>query len=495
MILSKKISLSQRLLIALGLASLLYWAAIAVLTTRDNIDRVDELYDVHLARTAKAFLHLMDPDDDALHALPSALTSAEIEQLFSGGTDLPDRPENTAPMGNKSDLNNSPGDARRMQYGNHLRYQLWHDDGRLLLRSTNALTTVPTDILGFSDSIDPDGTLWHHYSFHDRNHGVRVIVSEPHDFRQNLVRHMVMGAAAPLVLGLPVLFALLWLSIRRGLRPLDELRHEIAKRQADNLTLLTEDAIPAEVKPMVSALNALLRRMADTLEQERRFTDDAAHQLRTPLAAIQAQLYTTRHVDDPAQRTLAMDQLQAGVARAIRLVNQMLALARLDPQQTRPEFRPVALGPIAETVCAELASKALQRDQTLELSVPPDLLPLMGNADMVSMLLSNLVDNAIQYTSNGGHITVAIEPVAQGVQLQVSDNGPGIAPEQHQRVFERFYRIANQDQPGTGLGLSICQRIAELHHGHIVLSGGLDGRGLTVSVNFPSQPTSEPALS
>ncbi|MDD2926646.1 ATP-binding protein [Rhodoferax sp.] len=494
MILSKKISLSQRLLITLGLASLLYWAAIAVLTTRDNIDRVDELYDVHLARTAKAFLHLMDPDDDAIHALPSTLTSAEIEQLFSGGTDLPDRPENTVPAGNRPDTSSSSGAAKRMQYGNHLRYQLWRDDGRLLLRSANALSTVPTDELGFSDTTDPDGYLWHHYSFHDRNHGVRVIVSEPHDFRQDLIRNMVVGAATPLVLGLPVLFVLLWLSIRRGLHPLDELRHEIAKRQADNLTLLAEVDVPAEVRPMVSALNALLRRMADTLEQERRFTDDAAHQLRTPLAAIQAQLYTTRHVDDPAQRTLAMDQLQTGVGRAIRLVNQMLALARLDPEQTRPEFQPVALGHIAETVCAELAPKALQRDQTLELSVPPDLPPLMGNADMLSMLLSNLVDNAIQYTEDHGHIAVSIQPLAQGVQLQVSDNGPGIAPEQHQRVFERFYRIARQDQPGTGLGLSICQRIAELHHGRIGLSGGLDGRGLTVSVEFPAQATSEPPL-
>jgi two-component system sensor histidine kinase QseC len=295
---------------------------------------------------------------------------------------------------------------------------------------------------------------------------------------------MILSAAIPLVLGLPVLFFLLWFSIRKGLSPLAALSQEIIKRQPDNLTPIDAKSVPDEVKPIVTALNDLLTRMGQTLEHERQFTDDAAHQLRTPLAAIQAQLYTARHTVAAAPHQLALDQMQASVARGIRLVNQLLALARLDPRQASPAVSHVSLDEITEAVCAELAPLALQRDQTLELLTAPNLPPIPGNADMLSMLISNLLDNAIHYTPPGGQICISIEPDDGGLQLAVSDDGPGIAPDVRQRVFERFYRVASQDQPGTGLGLSICRRIAELHHANLTLSDGLNGRGLTVRVHF-----------
>ena len=176
--------------------------------------------------------------------------------------------------------------------------------------------------------------------------------------------------------------------------------------------------------------------------------------------------------------------MQASVGRGIRLVNQLLALARLDPRQDPPAFLMVNLEEIAETVCAELAPRALQRDQTLELRAAPGLPRVTGNADMLSVLVSNLVDNAIHYTPTGGNITIELRPDGSGVQLAVSDDGPGIAPDQRTRVFERFYRVATPDQSGTGLGLSICKRIAELHHAPMTLADGLQGRGLTVRVDF-----------
>jgi len=247
---------------------------------------------------------------------------------------------------------------------------------------------------------------------------------------------------------------------------------------------LPVDRTPPDAKPIVLALNGLLQRLSHTLEQERRFTDDAAHQLRTPLAAIQAQLYAVRHQQDASKRAEATQRLHNSVSRAIRLVNQMLALARMDPEQPPPDFSEVRLDDIAETVCADLATAALQRDQTLELSAQPGLPPLRGNADMLTMLLSNLVDNAIHYTPRGGQIRVQLRHDGAAVTLAVSDNGPGIAPTERGRVLERFYRVASQSEPGTGLGLAICQRIAELHHTRLELGDGLHGQGLSVKVRF-----------
>jgi signal transduction histidine kinase len=236
---------------------------------------------------------------------------------------------------------------------------------------------------------------------------------------------------------------------------------------------------------MVLALNELLARMTQTLEGERRFTANAAHELRTPLAALQAQLYVARSAQGEAERARALDQLQRGVERAIRLVGQMLTLARLDAQQPLPERHAVQMGDVAQSVCAELAPLALQRQQTLGLDVVGELPLLSGNADLLSMLVCNLVDNAIRYTPNGGHIDVVLRSEPGGLMLEVIDDGPGIAPQQRERVFDRFYRIATQEQAGTGLGLAICRRVAELHDARISLGEGSQGRGLAVRVQLP----------
>lgn len=489
------VTLSHRLLVALGVVSFMFWAVMTTLSTRDNIVQVNELYDIHLAHTAKAFLQMMDPDDDE-EFFPTTMSSAAIDQLFNSWPELPHRTtifqsraasDNTAgstPKSAPSPTSGRPPGSKKTQYGSSLRYQLWRDDGNLLFRSDNAPLASMTSEMGFSDNTDEQGQGWRNYHVHDTTHRVHIIVAEPHDFRAKLVRSMVIDAATPLALGLPVLFLLLWFSIRKGLHPLATLSDEISKRQPDNLTPIDAKSVPDEVQPIVTALNDLLTRMGKTLDHERRFTEDAAHQLRTPLAAIQAQLYTARHTPAEAPHQQALAQMQQSVERGIRLVNQLLTLARLDPKQARPEFQSLRIDKIAETICAELAPLALQREQSLELMAEPDLPPVTGNADMLAMLVSNLVDNAIHYTQRGGNIVIRLEADGTGVQLAVSDDGPGIAPEQRHRVLERFYRIAQQNQPGTGLGLAICKRIANLHQATLTLSEGLRGRGLTVRLHF-----------
>ena len=486
----RRLTLSHRLLVALGVVSFLYWCVMAALSTRDNIREVDTLYDVHLAHTAKAFLFLMDPDDNALQSTPTVMPAADIEQLLNTWPDLALRPDLTTPPSGEpvaiapTKTTKSAADDLGSAYGASLRYQLWRDDGGLLFRSDNAPTTPMATHLGYSDAVNEQGIAWRSYAVHDINHHVKIIISEPRTFRNQIGRSMILSATTPLGLGLPVLFLLLWFSIRRGLLPLEALSQDIAQRAPGNLNPMDVHSAPDEVQPIVIALNGLLERVAQTLDNERRFSDDAAHQLRTPLAVIQSQLYNARHTQDTPTHQIALDKLQGSVARAVRLVNQLLALARLDPQHTHPVFDHVNLVELTQTVCADLALLAMDRSQTLELMAEPGLPPVLGNPDLLSMLISNLVDNAIHYTPAGGTIHILLKPSTQGVSISVCDDGPGIAPEERDKVLERFYRLANQNQPGTGLGLAICKRIAELHQSALQLSDGLQGHGLCVRLDL-----------
>ncbi|MDD5247671.1 MAG: ATP-binding protein [Rhodocyclaceae bacterium] len=492
----RRLSLSQRLLVALLIVTFAYWAVIVWFTLRDSIDEVYELFDAHLAQTALALLRVTDPDDEDPVAIPNRDEAPSLKEIFNQWPHLTDRLASAKSMpGHRGDGHVSAvlpvvagtvgaGSIHSLhkEYEKRLRYQIWSGEGHLLLRSANAPLDVMTDADGFSETRDADGQLWRFYGVWDRHHDFRILVAEAHDVRNRLVRDIALHLASPLALGMPVLIFLLWFSISRGLDPLGVLTREIATRKPENLMPLDADNAPGEVRPMVLALNELLRRTTHALESERLFTANAAHELRTPLAAIQAQLHAARAAEGDAERRGAMDQLQRAVERGIRLVGQLLALARLDPEQALPDVEPASLGDVAEAVCAELAPLALRRDQVLELQVEPGLPAVRGNADMLSMLLCNLVDNAIRYTQRGGHIGIAVRRCAEGFLMQVSDDGPGIPAAQRAAVFDRFYRIAGQDQPGTGLGLAICRRIAELHDARIEIEDGAGGKGLVVSV-------------
>lgn len=492
MIAQQRHSLSRRLLVGLVVVSFAYWAVVAALTIRDSIDEVYQLFDVHLAQTALALLRVTDPDESDPVILPNRVEAPALSEIFTRWPELPARLAKARSTSVKPGGATPPaasmvaGSTHSMheEYEKNLRYQVWSGEGILLLRSANAPVAPMAEIDGYSESIDSEGHAWRHFSVLDMHRHFRIIVSEAHNLRTRLIQRIALHVVSPLALGLPVLIILLWFSINRGLNPLGVLTREIQTRKPDNLVPLDAGSAPGEVRPMVLALNGLLQRVTDSLEGERRFTANAAHELRTPLAAIQAQLHVANQADSEAERQHAMKQLQRGVERGIRLVGQMLTLARLDPDQPLPDAQPVNVGEIAEAVCAELAPLALQRDQTLELVVESDLPQLPGNADMLSMLISNLVDNAIRYTPRGGHIDVALSHYLFGLTIEVSDDGPGIPAAQRERVFERFYRIASQDQPGTGLGLAICRRIAELHNARLTLTEGPQNRGVTVSVFF-----------
>ena len=297
---------------------------------------------------------------------------------------------------------------------------------------------------------------------------------EEHD---DLIRDIARRLLSPMLFGLPLLGLWIWLATWRALKPLDDVAEQITARAPDRLQPLAPASAPREIRPLVNAINDLFARVERTLESERRFTADAAHELRTPLAALATQAQVAMRARDNTERDHAIEQLIASCRRASRLVDQLLTLARLDPEKTRA-IEMVALDRLAEEVCADHGAPALAKNVALELDALPT--QVAGNADMLRVLLRNLVDNAIRYTPAGGHVTVAVAPGA----LTVTDTGPGIPAAERKRIFDRFHRLAGQDTEGSGLGLSIVARIAERHGATVRLDAGDNEKGLRVTVRF-----------
>jgi two-component system, OmpR family, sensor kinase len=244
--------------------------------------------------------------------------------------------------------------------------------------------------------------------------------------------------------------------------------------------------LPDELLPLAAALNDLLARLRGALERERAFMADAAHELRTPLTALHLQTGMLARASSEAERAAAMETLSAGVQRAIRLVEQLLSLARQEPR-AQGERVPVRLDELAREVVAELVPLADSGRIDLGVSTAQPV-SVRGDPDDLRTLLRNLADNAVRYTEAGGRVDVSVEEVPAGdgrmARLTVSDNGPGIPPEERERVFDRFYRRAGTTPPGSGLGLSIVKSIAEAHGATLSLADGPSGKGLSVTVSF-----------
>jgi len=255
--------------------------------------------------------------------------------------------------------------------------------------------------------------------------------------------------------------------------------------EATALEPLSEAALPSEVRPLVHALNGLLERLDHALVAQRSFIADAAHELRTPLTAVHLQAQLAERATSDAERAAALSELKGGLERATRLSEQLLALAREEPGVSERAPVSVDLGASARGIVADLAPLAAAKNIDLGLSEHPGV-QVRGDADAIATLISNLLDNAIRYTPLSGRVDVAVSSKDDAAALAVCDNGPGIAPEERERVFDRFYRgAAAHAARGSGLGLAIVRRIGERHGATVELGPGIDGKGLGVTVRFP----------
>ncbi|MFA5241594.1 MAG: ATP-binding protein [Sulfuricella sp.] len=448
-------SLRTKLLVSLLAIISVAWLATAGFIYYDAHHEIDELFDAQLAQSA--------------HVL-----------LAQAGHDLKDAREDEDDDGIATEI---AGAGHK--YERKIAFQIHDEHGRLLLRSASA----PVEPLarrenGYAE-VTIAGKSWRVYTLKDAGNEILVQVGERHEVRNELAASVALRLLLPLGVTLPVLALLIWLAVGRGLSPLRRISCEVEQRDPSNLAPLEGHGVPVEIAPLLHALNTLLGRLDQALESERRFTADAAHELRTPLAALKIQAQVARRAESEAQRVTALDNLIVGVDRATHLIGQLLTLARLEPTAgSTVMMASCDVAAIARQVLAGLAPAALEKQIELELASPAAA-TIRGNADMLAILLRNLVDNAIRYTPGHGRVSVSLLVEQGRVRLEVTDSGPGIPEQERQRVFDRFYRILGSDAAGSGLGLSIVKRIADVHAASLALADGEHGAGLRVSVAFP----------
>ena len=288
----------------------------------------------------------------------------------------------------------------------------------------------------------------------------------------------------PLALLLPFLIIAVWLLVSQGLASLNRTAKIVSTRSPISIEPIPTKGLPREILQLVDALNTLLGKLKDSLEAQKRFASDAAHELRTPLTALKLQVQLAEIAKTPEAQLKAFARLHAGIDRATGLVQQLLIIARLDPDAHKKPFVEVALDRVINSVADELAVLAQQKDICLEVNTVSA--QTQGMEDALKLLVTNLTDNAIRYTQHGGRIAISLKVESNQAVIRVSDNGPGIRPEERERVFDRFYRALGTKTQGHGLGLAIVKRIVEIHQGKISVEDGLDGKGTTMKITLPT---------
>lgn len=358
--------------------------------------------------------------------------------------------------------------------------QIWDVFGARTYVSRPGLPMINQTVLGYAD-LNLRGRPWRAYGLQTAD-GV-IQIAQPVQVREALARAAAERVVIPLTLLLPIMIgAVAWI-VRRGLTPLRFVAAEVQRRDASSLAPLGVENLPREIEPLVSELNRLLERLQRTFSAQRAFISDAAHELRSPLTALRLQLQLLDRAPDETERREARTRLGLAVERAIHLVEQLLALARNEPQEAALDFEGVDLSAAATEGIKDTHDLALARNIDLGLDAAPGLC-IQGNREALRTLARNLIDNAVRYTPPGGTVQVRCRSLGKHALLEVSDTGPGIAAQDRERIFDRFYRRAAAQEDGTGLGLAIVKAIAERHGAHIDL-GDAPGGGLQVTLSFP----------
>ena len=443
-------SLQGRLLVlVVGLVAAV-WLGTAAMTWFDVRHELDELLDSHLAQAAALLVAQQTPevgDDD--HAIDAPTLH---------------------------------------RYAPKVAFQVFHED-RLALRSANAPVTPMVETgehlrTGFR-TVQIGGRAWRVFATRGAERDVQVYVGEQVDSRDSILWAMLRGMLGPMLVALPLLALAAWWAVFRGVAPLRQLGRTLAERQPQALQPVVVDGAPSEMTPMLEALNGLFRRIADLMESERRFTADAAHELRTPIAAIRAQAQVAMGEADDALRNHALQATLQGCDRAARLVDQLLTLSRLEAGAT-PAFAAVDLSALVRRVAGDLVPSALQRQQAVEVdAAEPCSVP--GDATLLAVLVRNLADNAIRYSGPGAAVKLTLARRPGSVRLTVDDSGPGMAEADIARMGERFFRVVGSGQSGSGLGWSIVRRIAAVHRAEVRVGRSRALGGLSVEVEWPNR--------
>ena len=450
-------SLQARLLALLLLMVTMVWVAAAVLTWADAKHELDELLDGHLAQSAALLI---------------------VQQTGLGGEPSDDAQE-------RDHVEDAPS---LHKYAPRVAFQVFHE-GKLTMRSANAMdATMSAKAKGFATVKLKDDSEWRVFAAQGNEGDVQVFVGEQIDSRNAILWAVLKAVLMPLMYALPLLAVVGWLAVRNGLAPLRHLSEVLAHRKPQALEPVVLNDMPTEIEPVVKSLNALFERIGAMMTAERRFTADAAHELRTPIAAIRTQAQVALGAGtDEAQRNRALNFTLAGCDRATHLVAQLLTLSRLESGNNAAPSGVVDVSAVAQRVAADLALTALGRAQELELDAPA---PAWIAADdmLTCVLVRNLLDNALRYSPDAAKVLLSVTCNKHDVSLQVDDSGPGMSDADMARLGERFYRVLGTEQAGSGLGWSIVRRIAGVYAAQVDVQRSACLGGLCVKVRWSACP-------
>lgn len=450
MIFFRQKSLQARLLVMVLAAVSVMWLGATVLTLSDAKHEVDEILDGHLAQVAALLVFQQIHDD-------------------------------------KDEDNNFLEAPSLHKYAPKMAFQIFRR-GELINHSATVGPKPMSSVLNGFDTVTLDkGEEWRVFAISDPANGVQVYVGELTQSRLYILKAVLRGMLLPFLVALPILALLMWWAVRRGLSPLRELSDGLLQRKPQALhAIQLNDGVPSEIKPMVFALNGLFERIEFMMVAERRFTADAAHELRTPIAAIRTQAQVALGAGaHKAERDHALKATLAGCDRATRLVEQLLTLARLEAVSEEPKklAATVDLCVICRRVIAELAPAALARQQTLELAAPNKCL-ILGDDLLVGVLVRNLIDNALRYSNDRSRVFVYVGLAFDLPILRVEDSGAGMSEAEIARLGERFFRVLGHEQPGSGLGWSIVSRISKVFGATLNIGRSSNLGGLSVTIRW-----------
>ena len=432
-------SIRVRLLVGLMATLLLVAALMALVTYRNVLAQTEALFDYQLRQMALSLRDQGEIAPSQADALADALADGQLDFVV----------------------------------------QIWTVDGRSIYASRAHATLPERAVLGLAD-ITVRGQTWRTFGVVTRDRVIQV--AQPLQRRRDLAADAALHSVAPMLLLAPLLALAVWWLAALTLAPLRRVAEGLRQRDEQSLAAVPMQGLPDEVVPLVSALNGLLQRLGSTLQAQRAFVADAAHELRSPLTALTIQLQLLRRAGDDASRTLAIDALAAGIERAARLVEQLLTLARNEPGAPATMVDGLDLTAIARAAVVETAPLAQVRASALALLDGAPVL-VRGDAAALAVLARNLVDNAVRYSPAGARVQVRSFFDGEAAVLQVDDAGRGIPASDRERVFDRFYRHSGGDEPGTGLGLAIVRSIATRHGANVVLGDSPLG-GLRATVRF-----------
>ncbi|EQA1664583.1 quorum sensing histidine kinase QseC [Enterobacter bugandensis] len=444
-----KLSLKLRLTLLFLALSLTAWFAASLVAWQQTTHKLDKLFDTQQMLFAKRLLTM---DLDEIRA-----------------------PERMREVPKKAKHGHLDDDA--------LAFAIYASDGTMILNDGENGRDIPYHYRrdGFDDGrLQDDNDEWRFLWLTSPDGKYRVVVGQEWEYRQDMALDVVSSQLTPWLVALPVMLLLLIVLLSRELKPLKKLAQTLRSRSPDATDALPTQGVPAEVRPLLDSLNHLFTRTQEMMTRERRFTSDAAHELRSPLAALKVQTDVAQlSQDDPQAQEKALAQLHAGIDRASRLVDQLLTLSRLDSLESLDGVEQIPMADLLQSAVMDIYPSAQQAGIDIRLHINAPEVTRTGQQLLLSLLARNLLDNATRYSPRGSVVDVTLNTRS----VTVRDNGPGISPDALARLGERFYRPPGQDATGSGLGLSIVKRIAALHDMRVSLGNAPEG-GFEVKVNW-----------